>query len=143
MARVLINIDVPDLERATVFYTSTFGLTVGRRLGAAAIELIGASRPIYLLLKEVGSTASTASAETRRYERHWTPVHLDFAVDDLDVAIERALAADATLEDPPSALDWGKIAHMADPFGHGFCLIQFTERGYDAIATERRPPPSL
>jgi hypothetical protein len=32
---------------------------------------------------------------------------------------------------------------MADPFGHGFCLIQFTERGYDAIATERRPPPSL
>jgi hypothetical protein len=24
---------------------------------------------------------------------------------------------------------------FADPFGHGFCLIAFNERGYDAIAS--------
>jgi hypothetical protein len=30
---------------------------------------------------------------------------------------------------------WGRIAHMADPFGHGLCLIQFLGCGYDEIAT--------
>ena len=29
----------------------------------------------------------------------------------------------------------GKIAHLADPFGHGVCLVQFLGRGYDEIAT--------
>ncbi len=29
---------------------------------------------------------------------------------------------------------WGKIAMLADPFGHGLCLIQFLNRGYDEIA---------
>ncbi|HEY6986285.1 MAG TPA: VOC family protein, partial [Rhodanobacteraceae bacterium] len=30
---------------------------------------------------------------------------------------------------------WGRIATLADPFGHGFCLIEFLNRGYDEIAT--------
>jgi hypothetical protein len=34
---------------------------------------------------------------------------------------------------------WGKIAMLADPFGHGVCLIQFVGRGYDEIATEPKP----
>ena len=130
----LINIDVPDLERGSAFYTSALGLTVGRRLGGVAVELIGASSPVYLLLKSPGSASSSTSGDTRRYERHWTPVHLDFAVPDLDAAVDRARAAGATLDDAPSSHAWGRIAHMADPFGHGFCLIAFTERGYDAIA---------
>jgi hypothetical protein len=29
---------------------------------------------------------------------------------------------------------WGAIALLADPFGNGFCLLQFTGRGYDEIA---------
>jgi predicted enzyme related to lactoylglutathione lyase len=132
----LINIDVPDLERALAFYTSAFGLAVGRRLGGMAVELNGASAPIYLLQKEAGTTASSSSDDARRYERHWTPVHLDFAVPDLDTAVDRARTAGATLEDPPQSHAWGRIAHLADPFGHGFCLIAFTERGYDAIADD-------
>ena len=28
---------------------------------------------------------------------------------------------------------YGRLAMFADPFGHGFCLIQFNERGYDAL----------
>lgn len=133
MTLALINIDVPDLERATAFYTAAIGLSVGRRLGAEVVELTGASSLIYLLLKGSGSAASAASNETRRYDRHWTPVHLDFAVADLESSIERALAAGATLDDPPQSHAWGRIAHMADPFGHGFCLIAFSARGYDAI----------
>lgn len=29
---------------------------------------------------------------------------------------------------------WGRIALLADPFGNGFCLLQFTAGGYDEIA---------
>ena len=28
---------------------------------------------------------------------------------------------------------YGKLALMADPFGNGFCLLEFTGRGYDEI----------
>ncbi len=28
---------------------------------------------------------------------------------------------------------YGRIAMLADPFGHGFCLLQFSARGYDAL----------
>ena len=30
---------------------------------------------------------------------------------------------------------YGRLALFADPFGNGFCLLQFNDRGYDAIAT--------
>ena len=29
---------------------------------------------------------------------------------------------------------YGRLAMFADPFGHGFCLIEFSAQGYDAIA---------
>ncbi len=28
---------------------------------------------------------------------------------------------------------YGRIAMLADPFGHGFCLVQFNRQGYDAL----------
>jgi lactoylglutathione lyase len=30
---------------------------------------------------------------------------------------------------------WGRLALLADPFGHGFCLIEFKGRSYGEIAT--------
>jgi predicted enzyme related to lactoylglutathione lyase len=132
-AGVLINIDVDDLDRAVAFYTA-FGLKVGRRFGLAVVELTGGTAPIYLLCKAGGTLANPASDERRRYGRHWTPVHLDFVVRDLDAALEVAVAAGAKLE-PPAMHAWGKIAPLADPFGHGLCLIEFVGRGYDEIAT--------
>lgn len=134
-AALLVNIDVDDLERAVAFYTGALGLAVGRRFGALAVELTGGTAPVYLLAKPDGSAASPATAERRRYARHWTPVHLDFVVDDLDAALARAVAAGAALEGEPATYVWGKIAPLADPFGHGLCLIQFLGRGYDEIAT--------
>jgi predicted enzyme related to lactoylglutathione lyase len=132
---ILINIDVDDLDRAVAFYTSLLELKVGRRFGAAGVELVGGSAPLYLLAKAAGTPASAASGERRRYERHWTPVHLDFAVPDLAKAVAAALDAGATQDNAPETHRWGRIAHMADPFGHGFCLIEFTGRGYDEVAT--------
>ncbi len=133
-AEVLINIDVGDLDRGVAFYRAALGLKVGRRLGAAIVELIGGTSPIYLLAKATGTEASPATGERRRYARHWTPVHLDFVVPDLEAALKAALAAGATLEGEPATHKWGKIAHLADPFGHGLCLIEFVGRGYDEIA---------
>jgi predicted enzyme related to lactoylglutathione lyase len=130
----IVNIDVDDLESAERFYRKVFGLRVGRRFGESAVELLGASTPLYLLEKAGGTPAVPAAIEDRRYTRHWTPVHLDFVVDDIDAAIAKAVAAGALLEQPASTHEWGKLALMADPFGHGFCFIEFMGRGYDEIA---------
>ena len=126
---LLVNIDVPDLARATAFYERAFGLVVTRRLGADVVELSGWPIRVYLLEKAAGSIG--AGDEPRRYERHWTPVHLDVVVDDLGAALARALAAGAQAETEIRVHAWGKIVVLADPFGHGFCLIEFLGRGYD------------
>jgi len=131
---LLINLDVPDLDRGIRFYTSVFGLAVGRRFGAAGVELLGAPVAIYLLQKDSGTPAVPASTQHRSYERHWTPVHLDFVVDDIDAAVDKAISCGAKLEQPVATQKWGRLALMADPFGHGFCLLQFLGRGYDEIA---------
>ena len=130
----LVNLDVDDLERAVAFYSGAFDLRTGRRFGPHAVEMLGGTAPIYLLAKKPGSRAN-AGPDRRKYERHWTPVHLDFVVDDIDAAVAKALAAGATLEKPAATNKWGKLAVLADPFGHGFCFIEFLGRGYDEIAT--------
>ena len=137
--RVLINIDVGDLDGAIKFYQSALGFTPGRRLGEAGIELLGSSAPIYLLQKPAGSMAGPVTGERRRYERHWTPVHLDFVVADVESAVAQAVSAGARLESALSTHPWGRLALMADPFGHGFCLVQFLGRGYDEFAAEPVP----
>ena len=132
---VLANIDVENLTLATEFYCSALGLTVGRRFGDFAVELVGSSCAIYLLQKAPGTLAATSSSQRRDYSRHWTPVHLDFVVPEIEAAVARAEAAGARLEGKVQTHVWGRIAVLADPFGHGFCLIEFLGRGYDEIAT--------
>ena len=133
---MLVNLDVDDLDKAIAFYSQAFGLTVGRRFGAFGVEMLGSSAPIYLLVKEAGTPASASNPQPRSYTRHWTPVHLDFVVDDVDSAVRAALAAGAQLEKPVATQKWGKLAPMADPFGHGFCFVQFLARGYDEICDQ-------
>ena len=84
-----------------------------------------------------GTRASTSSPDERTYDRHWTPVHLDVVVDDLEEAVERSVQAGGTQEQPIRERPWGRLASMSDPFGHGYCLIQFSPEGYDAIADPR------
>lgn len=133
--QLLVNIDVDDLQKATEFYCKALGLTVGRRFGKDAIELLGASSPLYLLVKPNGTVASSTSRHLRSYARHWTPVHLDFVVKEIEGAVDKARNAGARLEGQVRTNNWGKIAMLADPFGHGLCLIEFVGRGYDEIAS--------
>jgi predicted enzyme related to lactoylglutathione lyase len=128
---LLLNIDVPDIAAAERFYVAAFGLKPGRRFDQDFVELLGWPIPVYLLRKQAGSPG--AGKDRRRYERHWTPIHLDVTVDDLDAVLARAAAAGAVVELSPAKVPYGRIATLADPFGHGFCLIQFNPRGYDAL----------
>ncbi len=128
----LVNIDVPDLAVAEDFYTRAFGLRRGRHFGDW-MELTGLPVPVYLLPKPADS-AIAPGAGARHYARHWTPVHLDLLVADLDRAVKRAVAAGATIESEARERPYGRIAMLSDPFGHGWCLIQFNDAGYDADA---------
>lgn len=130
---LLVNIDVDDLEKGTRFYCDGLGLRVGRRFDGW-VELIGSSSPIYLLPKPAGSAVSPVDDQKRDYARHWTPVHLDFVVPEIGKAVARATAAGATLERDVTRHAYGRLALLADPFGNGFCLLEFTGRGYDEIA---------
>jgi len=132
---LLVNIDVDDLARAEAFYRDALGLTAARRFGDGGVEMLGASAPVYLLHNASGTSASDATTATRDYARHWTPVHLDFVVADLAAAIARAESAGAVREGEVRTARWGRIATLADPFGNGFCLIEFLNSGYDEIAT--------
>lgn len=132
--KILLNIDVPDLVAAERFYGEAFGLARGRRFGNDALEMLGAEVPVYLLHKAAGTPAAEASM--RDYTRHWSPLHCDVVVDDLDSALIRAVAAGAIQEGAVREPGWGRIVQLADPFGHGWCLVQFVGRGYDLIASE-------
>jgi catechol 2,3-dioxygenase-like lactoylglutathione lyase family enzyme len=134
---LLVNIDVDDLEKGTRFYCDGLGLKVGRRFDGW-IELVGSSSPLYLLPKSAGSAISPADDQKRDYARHWTPVHLDFVVPDIGEALRRALIAGATLERDVTNHAYGRLALLSDPFGNGFCLIEFRGRGYDEIALSAR-----
>ena len=131
---ILVNIDVDNLEVAIRFYQDAFGLRPARRFGDSGAQLIDGSNTLYLLERAACSSAIVGGTARRSYQRHWTPVHLDFVVDDVVSAVRRAQAAGAVLEGQVESHAWGRIAHCADPFGHGFCLIQFMGRGYDEVA---------
>jgi predicted enzyme related to lactoylglutathione lyase len=136
VVHIRVCIDVDDLEKGVHFFTSGLGLHVGRSVKGAWAEMLGASAPIDLLRHRAGTPAVAGLALRRDFGRHWTPVHLDFVVDDIDSAIARATAAGATLERPVRDEPYGRIANLADPFGNGICLLQMSERGYDALVSE-------
>jgi len=84
-------------------------------------------------MKQSGSSPSAFTSQIRDYQRHWTPVHLDFVVSDLDAAVARARNAGAKIEGPLQTFNWGRQACMSDPFGNGLCLVQWLGRGYDEV----------
>jgi len=128
--KIVINIDVPELAPAIGFYTRALGLTHTRTLDDDVAELTGASATIYLLQKAAGTPAVILPAIERAYVRHWTPVHFDLVVDDAEAAARRALAAGAKQETGQVHWRGSHCVSFSDPYGHGFCLIEF-----DANAT--------
>ncbi|MDR5858050.1 VOC family protein [Halomonas eurihalina] len=127
---LLINIDVPDLGPAVDFYRDALGLTLNRFLDDDVAELTGASSRLYLLQNAADTPSSSPGSTPRHYRRHWTPVHLDFVVEDLDAAARRAEHAGAQRESECREWRGSRCISFSDPFGHGFCLIEFTNDTY-------------
>jgi predicted enzyme related to lactoylglutathione lyase len=126
---LLVNIDVGDLTQAIAFYTAGLGLTVRRRLAPNIAELCGGSSPVFLTEYPAGTQPCPEASRPREYCRHWTPVHLDFVVPELEPAAHRAESAGARPEGAIREFTWARYIIMSDPFGNGFCLLQFKGSG--------------
>ncbi len=120
-----ITIDVDDLDRAVEFYCGGLGLAlVERNPDWARLALDGQN--FWLCPFEAGPHGTI----TRDFRRHWTPIHLDFIVDDVDKAVERALAAGGRVEGeirrnyPEPIGCRSDIANLSDPSGNGVDLLQ-------------------
>lgn len=133
MIKVHAYIEVTAEEDGVAFYCDGLGLTVKRRYSARWIELAGANTPVFLLAGRPATVDLGDRTAERDYGRHWTPVHLDFVVDDLDTVLARLLERGGRLDRPVKSRDYGRIANMSDPFGNGFDLIEFIPGGYDNL----------
>lgn len=142
MTALLVNVDVPDLEEGIRFYGEGLGLRLRRRLGPDIAELEGAACPVFLIRHAPDSEPFVGARASREFARHWTPVHLDFVVPDLDTAIRAAESAGARREGGLRAFAGGRYLVLADPFGNGFCLLQFEGAGYAEIGARDQPARS-
>ena len=122
MIKISVSIDVSNLKKAETFYVEALGCTKVRDQGSDMTVLCVENCDIYLQEKEPGTNPIESGSVIRDYERHWTPVHLDFICKNVDELISRILKLGGAHEGGDSG-DWGSIAYCADPFGNGFCVI--------------------
>jgi predicted enzyme related to lactoylglutathione lyase len=120
---VHVSIDVPDLGAGLAFYGAVFGFSETSRPFPTMAILDGHNVTVCLHEKAAGTTPSVGATERRRYERHWTPVHLDLHVPDIDPVLERVRASGGVVENEFRQRGPRAVAFCADPFGNGFCII--------------------
>jgi len=120
---VHVSIDVPDLEEGLRFYASVFGFTEKARPFPTMAILDGNNVSVCMHAKAAGTKSSSHGAALRTYERHWTPVHLDFHVTDFDAVLERVRAGGGAIENEFRNHGPKPVAFCGDPFGNGFCVI--------------------
>ena len=128
-----VYIEVNEMERGIAFYCEGLGLELKRRFSPSWAELAGANVPIFLLSNRPPVAELGSRRVPRSFERHWTPVHLDFIVPDLEKAVGRCRRLGASLDREAGEREYGRIAYLADPFGNGFDLIEFAPGGYDRL----------
>ena len=115
------------------FYCGGLGLTQKRQLSPRWVELAGANLPLLLLADRPAMAELGATKVPRDFGRHWTPVHLDFIVTNLDEMVARLCHLGASLDPDIQIREYGRIANLADPFGNGFALMEFSGPGYDHV----------
>jgi predicted enzyme related to lactoylglutathione lyase len=121
MTTVKVCIDVADHDVAGAFYCQALEcIEVGRN--PRTVTLAAGATELYLMLRPEGSMPFPAATEGRSFARHWTPVHLDFSVEDVERSTSEIVRLGGTVEGQESG-DWGSLTRCADPFGNGFCLV--------------------
>jgi predicted enzyme related to lactoylglutathione lyase len=120
---VHVSIDVPELDAGLRFYASAFGFVeVARPFPTMAI-LDAGNVTVCMHQKAAGTQPSPDGKEVRRYERHWTPVHIDLHVHDFDGVISKVQAEGGLVEMEFREHGPKPAAFCSDPFGNGFCVI--------------------
>ncbi len=120
--KLSVSIDVSDLKQAEQFYIEALGLSKVKDFGENSVVLSSENCDIYLQEKPAGTKPVPSGDVERNYERHWTPIHLDFLTKDIDEIVKKIVENGGVREGGESG-DWGSIAYCADPFGNGFCVI--------------------
>ena len=118
-----VSIDVPRLDEGLKFYRDAMGLVEVARPVATYIVLEYGGAQIGLIEKRAGTRPAEGSDDVRRYERHWTPVHIDFHVDDFEGVLNKVSNAGGKCEQKFEGGQRPSIAFCSDPFGNGFCII--------------------
>ena len=126
---------IRNAAAALEFYKQVFGATEKMRMaepdgkvGHAEIE-IGKTR---IMISDEYPELDVLGPESRG----GTTAGLHLLVEDVDAVFSTAVAAGAKELKPVSDQFYGeRSGKLADPFGHGLCLIEFIGRGYDEIAT--------
>lgn len=119
-----VTIDVPQIDEGLRFYRDALGLVEVARPVATYVLLDCGASQVGLMEKPAGTVPAKGSGDVRRYERHWTPVHIDFHVDDFEIALAKVLNAGAKCEQKFEGGDRPAIAFCSDPFGNGFCIVE-------------------
>ena len=108
-----VGIDVADLDRSSRFWMALLGVKVAQRTGNYIFfEKQGAGPALY-----VQKVPEKKTAKTR--------VHLDIAVENLDVAVDRAVAVGAKKVQSFAEAGAGHVV-MEDPDANEFCLTHIT-----------------
>ena len=123
-----VSIDVPRLDDGLRFYRDALGLAEVARPVATYVILDCGNAQIGLIEKSAGSKPAQGTDDVRRYDRHWTPVHIDFHVDDFEAFLTKAINAGAICEQKFEGGPRPPIAFCSDPFGNGFCVVGIKRR---------------
>ena len=121
--KVTVSIDVPTIGEGVRFFGGVFGFVETSRPHPGYAVLTSGENTIGLLAKPAGSSPAPGSSDVRRYERHWTPVHVDFRVEDFEATLGRAVTNGAIAEQVHRVSGFPPMAFCSDPFGHGFCIV--------------------
>jgi len=118
---MLVNIVVDDLSKAIVRYQRAAGFQIGRRFGSLGVEMLGASSPVYLLMKSAGvnqhgqMSCGAINDTGRRY----------IVASDLEPAVRQAMKAGSRM----------RLGHISGVRSrtwrilHGICFVEFQGRG--------------
>ena len=118
-----VSIDVPSLDDGLRFYRDALGFSEIARPVPTYVILNCGDAQIGLIEKAAGSKPAEGADDVRRYGRHWTPVHIDFHVDDFAGFLAKAIKAGAKCEQKFEVGGHPPIAFCSDRFGHGFCVV--------------------
>jgi PhnB protein len=113
------SLTVRDASGAIEFYKSAFGAAELYRLTDPTCGVIGHAELMLngslLMLAEENPSWGNKSPQTLG----GSPTRLCLMVPDTDTAVQRATAAGATVEMPPTDMFYGfRSANVRDPFGH-------------------------